>query len=112
MFDSELVWKALADPTRRRIVEKLAKEPETTGRIVQEFSTTHVRTAVMKHLGVLESAGLIRVERVGRSRWNHLEKQPLGAISRWLEHRVSRHHSQLLRLKQLAEEGSNRDGLS
>ncbi len=107
--DPELVWKALADPTRRRILEKLTEEPETTGRIVEEFSPKLVRTAVMKHLGVLEGAGLIRVERVGRTRWNHIEKGPLRTISTWLGDRGTKHQNRMLRLKQVAEERRTRD---
>ena len=103
LFDSGLIWKALSDPTRRHILETLADEPETTGRIVTEFAPRLVRTAVMKHLGILESAGLIRVERIGRTRWNHLERKPLVIISSWLEGRVGHHRNQLTRLKELAE---------
>ncbi|MFM1558277.1 MAG: ArsR/SmtB family transcription factor [Roseibacillus sp.] len=65
--------QALADPTRRVIVECLTTRPCTTGELVERFSTTLVRTAVMKHLDVLEEAGLIHIEREGRVRWNDLE---------------------------------------
>jgi DNA-binding transcriptional ArsR family regulator len=55
------------------IVECLTTRPCTTGELVERFSPALVRTAVMKHLNVLEEAGLIRIEREGRVRWNHLE---------------------------------------
>ena len=55
------------------IVECLTTRPCTTGELVERFSTTLVRTAVMKHLDVLEEAGLIHIEREGRVRWNDLE---------------------------------------
>ena len=104
VFDSGSVWKALADPTRRQILERLAEGPETTGGIVAEFSPRLVRTAVMKHLGILEGAGLIRVERLGRTRWNHIERKPLVTVSSWLDRRMGQHRSQLKSLKALAEE--------
>ena len=47
---SDAVWKALADPTRRQILETLAEEEASTGAIVQSFAPRLVRTAVMKHL--------------------------------------------------------------
>ena len=56
--DSETaVWKALADPTRRRILDLLRNGPRTTGSLAGEFETS--RYAVMKHLEVLTRAGLV-----------------------------------------------------
>lgn len=100
------VWKALADPTRRQILDALADTPVTTGEIVDQFAPQLVRTAVMKHLDVLESAGLVRVERVGRRRLNHFERAPLKEIAGWLNRRVANHKSNLTGLKQLAEKQS------
>ncbi len=81
------IWKALADPTRRRILDALRERPRTTG----ELSSLHRRLsrfAVMKHLRVLERAGLVSVEWMGRERWNHLNPLPIQQIhDRW----VSRH---------------------
>ena len=50
------VWKALADPSRRRILDLLRRRPHTTGELAEQFATS--RFAVMKHLKVLEGAGL------------------------------------------------------
>lgn len=94
----------MADPTRRKILERLAVKPETTGGIVDTFATVLVRTAVMKHLDVLQGAGLIRIERVGKVRWNFIERKPLVEISTWLDRRLSQHESNLDKLKKLAEE--------
>lgn len=98
-----MVWKALADANRRQILESLSDEPVTTGTIVEKFAPNLVRTAVMKHLDVLENAGLIRVERVGRQRWNHPQYQALKTVSSWLDRRVNTHQRNLKRLKKLAE---------
>lgn len=78
------VWTALADPTRRAILDLLRERARTTGEIADEFPTT--RFAVMKHLNVLESAKLIVVRREGRERWNHLNVIPLQALyDRWVK---------------------------
>ena len=81
--DSGAVWKALGDPTRRRILDLLIAGPATTGTLCASFELS--RFAIMKHLTVLEEAGLVSVERRGRERWNHLERGSLMRIlERWL----------------------------
>lgn len=87
------MWKALADPTRRDLLDALAPGPRTTGELVEGFPDLS-RTGVMKHLDVLEEAGLVIVRREGRLRWNHLNPVPIQTIcDRW----VSRHVRQLSR---------------
>ncbi len=77
------IWKALSDPQRRGILEALRGGPRTTGDLAQRAEIT--RYGVMKHLGVLVDAGLVRVERRGRERWNHLVAGPLRELEReWL----------------------------
>ncbi len=71
-----MIWKALADPTRRSILNFLKKAPHTTGELSEKFSNLS-RYAVMKHLGVLEKANLITVRREGKYRWNHLNSTPI-----------------------------------
>ena len=79
----ELVWKALADPTRRDILDLLREAPCTTGQVAARFPMS--RFGVMKHLTVLAEAGLLRVERRGRERWNHLNPVPIQrAWRRWV----------------------------
>jgi len=76
------IWGAVADPTRRRIIELLRDGPRTTGELCRSFPVS--RFAVMKHLRVLGAAGLIDARREGRCRWNHLNPGPLGTIQgRW-----------------------------
>ncbi len=78
------VWAALSDPTRREILDLLREKPRTTGELADLFPTT--RFAVMKHLNVLESAGLVVVRRHGRERWNHLNVIPLQSLfDRWVK---------------------------
>jgi DNA-binding transcriptional ArsR family regulator len=58
------VFDALADPTRRRIVERLGRSPASAGEMAERLPVS--RQAVVKHLAVLEGAGLVRGERDGR----------------------------------------------
>ena len=98
------MWKALADPTRRRILDLLRKRPRTTGELATEFETT--RFAVMKHLKVLALAELVLVERRGRERWNHLNPVPIQRIHRrWIRPFEEEPANALLRLKARAETG-------
>lgn len=82
--DSDRIFKALADSRRRRMLDLLKNHPRTTGDLAEFFPDLH-RTTVMQHLGVLETAGLIIVERRGRERWNHLNPLPIHDIhERWI----------------------------
>jgi DNA-binding transcriptional ArsR family regulator/uncharacterized protein YndB with AHSA1/START domain len=99
------VWKALADPTRRGILDLLSERPRTTGELAGAFPLS--RFAVMKHLGVLRDAGLVVVRARGRERWHHLNGVPLReAYERWMGRWADQSASTLLRLRQAAEEGA------
>ena len=106
--DDTAVWKALADPTRRRILDHLSERERTTGELALLFPSI-TRIAVMKHLSVLEAADLVKVRRAGRNRWNHINPIPLQRIhERWLSRHVSSVALRLLRLERLATSGSRR----
>lgn len=82
------VWHALADTTRRQLIDRLAEGPQTTGALCDGFAMS--RFGVMKHLGILERSGLVIFRREGRTRINHLNAAPLYALSsRWLSPRAS-----------------------
>jgi DNA-binding transcriptional ArsR family regulator len=101
--DDAAIWKALADPTRRAILDLLRERARTTGELSDAFPA-RTRFAVMKHLGVLEEAGLVVVRRRGRERWNHLNGAPLrAAYERWMSRYADRWAESLLRLKETAE---------
>jgi DNA-binding transcriptional ArsR family regulator len=81
---ADRVFKALADRTRRRILDLLATRPRTTGELAAAFAGLS-RFAVMKHLRVLQRAGLLIVSRDGRKRWNSLNPVPLREVlRRWV----------------------------
>ncbi len=105
-FDDDLapVWRALADPTRRRILDRLRGRAMTTGEIAAGFEMS--RIAVMKHLAVLADSGLVIAERRGRERWHNLNHFPLRRIyERWFEPGAGRWAAALSRLKDHVEGG-------
>jgi DNA-binding transcriptional ArsR family regulator len=83
------IWQALADPTRRTLIDRLAGGARTTSQLCEGMPMS--RFGVMKHLGILERAGLVIARRHGRLRLNHLNAAPLRALStRWLSARAER----------------------
>ncbi len=101
------VWKALADPTRRKLLDLLKAGPRTTGELCDQFRLS--RFAVMKHLAILQRARLIIVVPRGRERWNYLNAVPLQQIyERWISGYQAYWASALLRLKRTVEEGTSK----
>lgn len=76
------VFHAVADPIRRKILDRLRRGPAGTGRIARDFPVS--RPAVSKHLRVLLEAGLVRSKRAGRSRVYTLAAGSLRRIDDWL----------------------------
>jgi DNA-binding transcriptional ArsR family regulator len=82
--EGERVFKALADGTRRQLLDVLAAGPRTTGELCERHPEM-TRYGVMAHLKVLEQAGLVLVVRDGRLRYNHLNPVPIRQIyERWV----------------------------
>ncbi len=78
------IFKALASPTRRAILDELKNHPQTTGALCETFAALD-RCTVMQHLKVLEAADLVIARREGRERWNHLNPLPIRGIhERWI----------------------------
>ena len=78
------VFKALAAPIRRRILDALRDAPKTTGELCAAFAELD-RCTVMQHLRVLERAELVIANKIGRQRWNHLNAIPIKRIhERWI----------------------------
>lgn len=75
--------QALADPTRRRIVERLAQGERSAGEIAAEFSTS--RPGISRHLRVLREHGLVRARGEGQRRIYSLDPAPLEELEDWLE---------------------------
>ena len=110
--DSDYVWKALSDPTRREILDLLRDGPRQTTDIVEKF-TQLSRFGVMKHLDVLREAGLVNTRSEGRRRINSLNAAPLrSVIERWIGKYEAYWANTLLRVKESAEAHSKTKGKS
>src|SRR5271155_49658 len=79
---SEAVFKAIADPTRRQILRLLRAGGRTVGDVASNFRTS--RPAISKHLRLLRSAGLVVTRKNGTARICQLNGKPLRAVSQWL----------------------------
>jgi DNA-binding transcriptional ArsR family regulator len=97
----DAVFVALADPTRRQLLERLAVGPMTATGLSLRFPVT--RQAVVKHLGTLADAGMVAKERHGREVRYSLEGAPLDEASAWLTTLSARWEQRLLRLKRYVE---------
>ncbi|MDI2027580.1 metalloregulator ArsR/SmtB family transcription factor [Saccharopolyspora sp. TS4A08] len=92
----DAVFKALADATRRAILDELTEQDgqtlfEVCARLATKHGLASSRQAVSQHLDVLESAGLVRTRREGRYKFLHIDTAPLEPIvERWLTERPGR----------------------
>jgi DNA-binding transcriptional ArsR family regulator len=101
--DLDAVFKALANPVRRRICDELRLRPLTTSQLCLGFPELD-RCTVMQHLAVLERAGLVVPVRKGRERFNYLDAMPLQAIhQRWIGPHAAQAAERLLDLKRELE---------
>ena len=94
-------FTALADPTRRAVIERLVKGPAP----VSELHEPHdmALPSFLKHLGKLEAAGLVRSVKTGRVRTVHIEAAPLAQAEHWLNQQRRLWEGRLDRLQSLAE---------
>jgi DNA-binding transcriptional ArsR family regulator len=101
----DAVFKALASPIRRQILDDLKDQPLTTGSLCAHFPDLD-RCTVMQHLKILEAADLLIAERRGRERWNHLNAVPIQDIhDRWIGPHAAAASARLARFKQTVEAG-------
>jgi len=102
------VWKALANDTRRAILDVLRDGPRTTGDLADAFVDLS-RFAVMQHLRVLADADLVVVVREGRERWNYLNPVPIQQLyDRWVSRYMQPWADALTSLKHELESRSDR----
>jgi DNA-binding transcriptional ArsR family regulator len=102
--DDDLVFKALADPTRRALLDRLFKrDGQTLTELESEVEMT--RFGVMKHLKVLEEANLVVTRRAGREKLHFLNPVPIRLIhDRWIDKYTEAHTRSLVHLKRQLEE--------
>lgn len=106
MHDDDRVFKALADPTRRLLLDRLfQRDGRTLTELESELDMT--RFGVMKHLRVLEDAGLVLTRRNGRAKLHYLNPVPIRLVhDRWIDKFTERRVSALTDLKRQLEEDS------
>jgi len=103
-YDQSVVFDALADPTRRAILDLLAREERTSGDVADRFDVS--RPAISKHLRVLRDAGL--VERRTEAQWRiyRLNPEALKEVDRWMAKYRTFWAARMHDLKRFVEEGS------
>ncbi|MER9054191.1 metalloregulator ArsR/SmtB family transcription factor [Mesorhizobium sp. M0213] len=99
------IFRALADPTRRRVVERLNRSPASVGELAQPFEMA--LPSFIEHLRVLEGCGLVHSEKAGRVRTYRLAPEPLKLAENWLaeqralwERRLDQFDDYVLKLKE------------
>jgi len=100
--DLDLVFHALADPSRREMVVRLSRGPASVGELARPFDMT--LSAVMQHLQVLEASGLVRSEKTGRVRTCRIEPKALSRAEVWFSARRASWESRFDRLGELLAE--------
>lgn len=99
----DLIFKALANPVRRRVCDELKLRPLTTSQLCVILSELD-RCTVMQHIRVLERAGLVIAVRKGRERFNYLDAMPIQAIhERWIGPHAAQAAAGLHRLQRALE---------
>ncbi len=106
--DLDRLFHALADPTRRAIVERLAAGPAAASDLAQPMAMT--LTAVMQHLGVLEESRLIKTRKDGRRRICSLDEFGVMAIEDWIAHRRAQWEQRFDRLGDVLARAKNSKG--
>lgn len=96
------IFAALADPTRRRLLISLAEySPKTATQMAEEYPIT--RQGILKHLNILEEAGLVMVTQKGREKRYTLTPEPLSELDQWIRALNAKWDERLMRLKAFIE---------
>jgi DNA-binding transcriptional ArsR family regulator len=104
---TEATFQALADPTRRAVLDLLRRGSQPAGEIASAFTVS--RPAISKHLRLLRHAHLVRERRQGRNRVYELNPEPLRAVDSWIEHYRSFWSARLSNLKAFVEAEHKRE---
>lgn len=107
--DLDRVFQALADPTRRSMVDRLSSGPATVSELGKPLGMS--LSAVVQHVQVLESCGLVRTRKVGRSRTCSIDPVVLRSAEQWIADRRTMWERKLDRLGEyLAATGTDKTG--
>lgn len=99
VINVDSIFAALADPTRRRIVERLARKPLTIGEIASEFPIS--QPAISKHVRVLEEAGVLHRTIEGRVHYCTISPQAMQEVSAWIDRQRRHWNGALDRLERI-----------
>ncbi|HZR34500.1 MAG TPA: metalloregulator ArsR/SmtB family transcription factor [Nevskia sp.] len=99
------VFHALADPARRIMVERLSRGPASVSELAQPLDMS--MPAVLQHLKILESSGLVRSAKQGRVRTCHIQRPALQSVERWITERRATWERRLDRLGTFLAEGED-----
>ena len=102
------VFQALADPSRRAMVERLSRGPASVSELARPLDMT--LAGVVQHLQVLEASGLVRSEKVGRVRTCRIEPSALAPAERWIGERRTSWERRLDRLGSFLDEPDSEQG--
>jgi DNA-binding transcriptional ArsR family regulator len=100
-YSAEATFSALADPTRRAVLDLLRRGRQPAGQIAQAFPVS--RPAISKHLRLLRHAHLVNEHREGRHRFYHLNPEPLRAVDSWIDQYRTFWNTSLANLKSFVE---------
>ena len=107
-----MIFEALADPTRRQILDLLRERPRLVGELVELLESS--QPGISKHLRVLREVGLVSVRQDAQRRWYELRPEPLAEIDTWLasyrhlwEEKLDRLDNLLTELQEQQEETKN-----
>jgi DNA-binding transcriptional ArsR family regulator len=104
----DLLFQALADPTRRSMIERLSQGPVAVSELARPFAIS--LPATMQHLRLLEASGLVRSEKLGRVRTCRLETAALQQIEQWVTERRIGWERRLDRLGDILAEETTKKG--
>jgi DNA-binding transcriptional ArsR family regulator len=104
---AEAIFQALADPTRRAVLDLLRRGSQPAGQIAEAFPVS--RPAISKHLRLLRRAHLVQEHREGRNRIYRLNPEPLRAVDSWIENYRSFWSANLASLKTFVEAEYEKD---
>ncbi|WP_395647594.1 ArsR/SmtB family transcription factor [Terricaulis sp.] len=103
----DLAFQALADPTRRAMVDRLARGPATVSELAKPLEMS--LPGVMQHLAVLEASGLVVSEKIGRTRTCRIEPKGLSQAEQWIADRRALWARRLDRLGAFLDETKDED---
>ena len=101
----DLMFQALADPTRRGMVERLSRGPASVSDLAKPFAMS--LPAVVQHLAMLESSGLVSTQKIGRVRTCTLDTVAMSLAEQWINERRTTWQKRLVRLGDYLKETEN-----